>query len=91
MMEKRNSFRATVTRLDDGSTVIVPLRKMGTPRYEYLLGVEHGFLRRTKKDYIAVLRFPRRDGILAAASNLISAAAHLAILMCNLYYHHNEK
>lgn len=86
----KKTFRAKVTLNDDGTTVIEPYRKSGSPRYEYLLDVKYGFLRRTKKDYIVVFRFPRKAGILAAARHLISATSRLSILMCNLFFNHNE-
>ena len=90
-MGKNKSFRAKVTLNDDGTTVIEPYRKSGSARYEYLADVKYGFLRRTKKDYIVVFRFPRKAGILAAARHLISATSRLSILMCNLFFNHGER
>ena len=88
---KEKSYRAKVRQFDDGTTVVEPYRKTGSPRYEYLLNVKYGFLRRTKKDYIVIFRFPRKAGILAAARHLISACSRLAILMSNEFFNHNEQ
>ena len=87
----KDSYRAKITKLNDGTTVVEPYRETGSPRYEYLASVEYGTLRRTKKDYYVIFKFSRKAGILAAARHLISACSRLAILMCNEYYHHNEK
>jgi len=89
-MAKR-TYRAKVTENDNGRTVIEPYRETGSARYEYLMSVKYGFLRRTKKDYIVIFKFPCKAGILAAARHLISACSRLAILMCNEYYNHFEK
>ncbi len=85
------TYRAKVTRLDSGATVIEPYRKTGSAKYEHLLQTEFTQLRRTKKDYIVVFRFPRMKGIIAATRHLISECAHMAILMTNEYFNHNEQ
>jgi hypothetical protein len=83
------SYRARITRFENGTTVVEPYRKTGSHRYEYMLQTKHTQLRSTKKDYIVVFKFPREKGILAATRQLISETARLSILMCNLYFHHN--
>lgn len=85
------SYRAKVTRLDNGATVIEPYRETGSRKYQYMLQTKYTQLRRTKKDYIVVFRFPRVGGIIAAIRQLISETAHMAILMTNEYFNHNEK
>ena len=85
------TYRAKVTELDSGATVIEPYRETGSPRYRYMLQTEFMQLRRTKKDYIVVFRFPRVGGIIAAIRQLISETAHMAILMYNEYFRHNEQ
>lgn len=85
------TYRAKVTRLDNGATVIEPYRESGSSRYEHMLQTEFMQLRRTKKDYIVVFRFPRVGGIIAAIRQLISETAHMAILMTNEYFNHNER
>lgn len=87
----KKSFRAKVTIGDDGNVVVEPTRKTGTHRYQFMLHIEHGHLKRTLKDYIIVFRFPRAKGILAAARHLICDTARLAILMTNLFFNHNEQ
>ena len=84
------TYRAKVTRLDGGATVIEPYRSSGSSRYEHMLQTEYMQLRRTKKDYIVVFRFPRVGGIIAAIRQLISETAHMAILMSNEYFNHDE-
>ena len=84
------TYRAKVTRLDSGATVIEPYNESGTSRYEYMLQTEYTQLRRTKKDYLVVFRFPRVRGIIAATRHLISECAHMAILMSNEYFNHFE-
>lgn len=85
------SYRAKVTRLDSGATVIEPYRKTGSAKYEHLLQTEFTQLRRTKKDYVVVFRFPRMKGIIAATRQLINECARISLLMYNLYLRHNEK
>ena len=85
------TYRAKVTRLDGGATVIEPIRNTGSHRYEYMLQTKHTQLRSTKKDFIIVFRFPRVGGIIAAIRQLISETAHMAILMTNEYFNHNER
>lgn len=85
------TYRAKVTRLDSGTTVIEPYRKTGSAKYEHLLQTEFTQLRRTKKDYIVVFRFPRVKGIIAATRQLISECARISLLMYNLYLRHNAK
>lgn len=85
------TYRAKVTELDNGATVIEPYRESGSSRYEHMLQTEFMQLRRTKKDYIVVFRFPRVGGIIAAIRQLISETAHMAILMTNEYFNHNER
>lgn len=85
------SYRAKVTRLDNGATVIEPYRETGSRKYQYMLQTKYTQLRRTKKDYIVVFRFPRVGGIIAAIRQLISETAHMAILMTNEYFNHNEQ
>jgi len=85
------TYRAKVTRLDNGATVIEPYRETGSRKYQYMLQTEYTQLRRTKKDYLVVFRFPRVKGIIAATRHLISECAHMAILMSNEYFNHNEK
>jgi len=87
----KKTYCAKVTENDNGRTVIEPYRKTGSPRYEYLTSVKYGTLRRTKKDYIVIFRFPRKAGILAATRHLISACSRLAVLMCNEHFNHFEK
>lgn len=85
------SFRAKVTRLDGGTMVVEPYHETGSPRYEYMLQTEYTQLRRTKKDYIVVFRFPRERGIIAATRQLISECARISVLMYNEYFRHNEQ
>lgn len=85
------TYRAKVTRLGTGATVIEPYRKSGSPRYEHMLSTEYAQLRRTKKDYIVVFRFPRVRGIIAATRQLISECARISLLMYNEYFRHNEQ
>ena len=85
------TYRAKVTELDSGATVIEPIRKTGSRRYEHMLQTEYMQLRRTKKDYIVVFRYPRVGGIIAATRQLINECAHMAILMYNEYFRHNEQ
>lgn len=85
------TYRAKVTELDSGATVIEPYRETGSRKYQYMLQTEYTQLRRTKKDYIVVFRFPRVRGIIAATRHLISECAHMAILMSNEYFHHYEQ
>lgn len=85
------TYRAKVTRLDSGATVIEPYRKTGSAKYEHLLQTEFTQLRRTKKDYIVVFRFPRMKGIIAATRQLINECARISLLMYNLDLRHNEK
>ena len=85
------TYRAKVTRLDNGATVIEPYRETGSRKYQYMLQTKYTQLRRTKKDYIVVFRFPRVGGIIAAIRQLISETAHMAILMTNEYFNHNEQ
>lgn len=85
------TYRAKVTELDSGATVIEPYRETGSVRYEHMLQTEYMQLRRTKKDYIVVFRFPRVGGIIAATRQLISETAHMAILMSNEYFNHFEQ
>lgn len=84
------TYRAKVTRLDGGATVIEPYRETGSARYEHMLQTQFMQLRRTKKDYIVVFRYPRVRGIIAATRHLISECAHMAILMSNEYFNHFE-
>ncbi len=85
------SYRAKVTRLDGGTTIIEPIRKSGLPRYEHMLQTEFMQLRRTKKDYIVVFRFPRVRGIIAATQHLISECARMTLLMYNEHFNHCEQ
>lgn len=87
----KETFRAKVTRYDSGTTVVEPYQETGSARYDYLLSTQYSQLRRTRSHYIAVFRFPRVEGILAATRNLINEAARLAILMTNEYFNHGEK
>lgn len=86
-----NSFRAKVTRLDGGTMVVEPYHETGSRRYDYMLQTEYTQLRRTKKDYIVVFRFPRERGIIAATRQLISECARISVLMYNEYFRHNEQ
>ena len=88
---KYQSFRAKVTRLDGGTMVVEPYHKTGSKRYDYMLQTEYAQLRRTKKDYIVVFRFPRERGIIAATRQLISECARISVLMYNEYFRHFEK
>ena len=85
------TYRAKVTRLDSGATVIEPYRKTGSAKYEHLLQTEFTKLRRTKKDYVVVFRFPRMKGIIAATRQLINECARISLLMYNLYLRHHEQ
>lgn len=84
-------FKARVIQYDNGQMVIEPYQKTGSKRYEYMLNVKYGSLKRTKKDYIVVFRFSRAKGILSAARHLICATSRISILMCNEFFNHNEK
>ena len=86
-----NSFRAKVTRYDGGTMVVQPYQETGCKRYEHILSTECTQLRRTKREYIVVFRFPRVKGILAAARLLICETSRLAILMCNEHFNHYER
>lgn len=88
---KEKIFRAKVTRFDGGTTVIEPYRETGSPKYEHLLQTEHTQLRRTKKHYIVVFRFPRVDGIIATIRNLLNECARISTLMYSLYFNHYER
>ena len=88
---KQKTFRAKVTRLDSGTMVVEPYHKTGSRRYDYMLQTEYTQLRRTKKDYIVVFRFPRERGIIAATRQLISECARISILMYNEYFYHHAK
>ena len=84
------TYRAKVTRLDSGATVIEPYRETGSRKYQYMLQKDTQ-LRRTKKDYLVVFRFPRVRGIIAATRQLINECARISLLMYNLYLRHNEQ
>ena len=83
--------KVKLTEFENGSILIEPYASGSSCRYGYLLHTENAELRTTQQDYICLFRFPRKNGILAAARNLVSECGRLAILMTNLYYHHNEK
>jgi len=83
--------KVKLTEFENGSFLIEPYASSSSCRYGYLLNTENAELRTTQRDYICLFRFPRKNGILAAARSLISESAHLVILMTNLYYNHNEK
>lgn len=85
------TYRAKVTRLDSGTMVVEPYHKTGTNRYEYMLQTENTQLRRTKKDYIVVFRFPRERGIIAATRQLLNECARISVLMYNEYFYHNAQ
>lgn len=83
--------KVKLTEFEDGSFLIEPYASGSSCRYGYLLQTENAELRTTQRDYICLFRFPRKNGILAAARNLICETSRLAILMTNLYFNHNEK
>ena len=85
------TYRAKVTRLDSGATVIEPYRETGSRKYQYMLQTKYTQLRRTKKDYIVVFRFPRVRGIIAATQHLISECARMTLLMYNEHFNHCEQ
>lgn len=85
------TFPAKVTIYDDGHMVVEPYQKTGSHRYQYIINVEYGHLKRTLKDYIVVFKFPRAKGILFAARHLICATSRMSILMCNEFFHHYEQ
>ena len=83
--------KVKLTEFENGSFLIEPSQSDSSSRYGYLLQTENAELRTTQRDFICLFRFPRKNGILAAARNLISECAHLAILMTNEYFNHGEK
>lgn len=90
-MSNKNSSRANAAMCGGGATVSSRPSCETGQRYEHLLQTEWIELRATRSQFVVVARFPRKDGIIAAARHLISACANLALLMFSLNYnHHNE-
>lgn len=83
--------KVKITEFENGTLIIEPYRTTGSPRYDYMLQTEYAQLRRTKKDYIVVFRFPRERGIIAATRLLISECARISVLMYNEYFNHYAK
>ena len=85
-MPKDNFSRAKAAMCGGGATVSSRPSCETGQRYEHLIQTEWIELRATRREFVVVARFPRKDGIIAAARHLLAACANLAVLMYSLNF-----
>lgn len=77
--------KAKLTVHDNGKIIVEPYAHTDSSRYTPLLELEYGSLTTTQTHYRLLLRFPRKEGIMAAVKHLMTDVTRAGNFLTNLF------
>lgn len=77
--------KARFIQYDNGKIVVEPYGHTEHSRYTPLMELEYGSLTTTQSHYRVLLKFPRKDGVMACVKHLLSDVARIGNFLTEHY------